>query len=103
MVDISNMSGGDFLSARDLRIGDKIKVLVTGEGKIQPAEGEFKAAVILEVKNNGKQVSLRLGVKNVKAIGDKYGRETKSWVGKELEFLVYQTNFQGKNGFQFCP
>jgi len=100
-MDISNMSGGDFLTAKEMRVGDRVKVLVTGEGKIQPAEGEFKAAVILEVKHNGKPIHLRLGVKNVRAVGDKHGQDTKNWVGKELEFMVYMTNYQNKLGFQF--
>jgi hypothetical protein len=100
-MDISNMGGGDFLTAKDMHVGDRVKVLVTGEGKIQPAEGEFKAAVVLEVKYNGKPVSLRLGVRNVNAIAVKYGMDTKNWVNKEMEFMVYMTNYQSKLGFQF--
>jgi glutamine synthetase len=95
------MDAGNFLTAKDRRVGDRLKVLVTGEGKIQPAEGEFKASVILDVKHENKPMSMRLGVKNVKAISDRHGRDTKSWVGKELEFIVYMTNYQNKLGFQF--
>ena len=103
MVDLSGMGSGDFLNAKDMRVGDRIRVLVTGEGKMQPADGEYKAALLLEVKYDNKPKTLRLGTKNVAAIIAKLGNDSKSWVGKELDFIVYQTNYQNKLGFQYIP
>jgi len=101
MVDTSSMQSGDFLTAKDMRVGDRLKVVVTDEGKMQPADENFKASLQLGVKQNGATKILRLGTKNVAAISTKLGKETKSWVGKELEFIVYQTNYQNKLGFQY--
>lgn len=100
MVDVGNMSSADFITAKDMKVGDRVKVKVTGEGKMQPADENYKAALLLEVEFNGKK-TLRLGTRNVQAISAKLGRETKGWIGQTLEFMVYTTNYQNKLGFQY--
>jgi len=99
MGDTSSI-GGDWLSAKEMKIGDKIKVLVTGEGELSPETDDFAASWTLDVKYNTAPMKMRLNTKNVTAIRNKYGKDSKDWVGKELEFMVYMTNFQNKLGFQ---
>jgi len=100
-MDIGNMACGDFLSARDMKAGDKFSVRILDEGRVQPADEEsgYRASLLLSVEYKGKK-TLRLGMRNISAVAAKFGTDTKQWIGQEITLLVYQTNFQSKLGFQ---
>jgi len=101
MVDTSGL-GGNYLSAKGMKVGDKIDVLVTGEGEVRVGDEKFKPSLMLEVKCNGEDKLMRINATNVAIIRDKLGKDTKAWINKTLSFVVVKTNFEGKMGFQFC-
>ena len=101
MVDTSGL-GGNYLSAKGMKVGDKIDVLVTDEGEVRVGDEKFKPSLMLEVKCNGEDKLMRINATNVAIIRDKLGKDTKAWINKTLSFVVVKTNFEGKMGFQFC-
>jgi hypothetical protein len=100
IVDTSSV-GGDWLSAKNMKIGDRVKVQVVSEGEINPATDDFDTNLTLDIKFENQPKKMRVNKTNVTAIRNKYGKDSKDWVGKELEFTVYRTNFESKLGFQF--
>lgn len=100
MVDTSSL-GGDWLSAKSMKIGDKVQVIVTSEGELNPKTDDFDASLTLDITSSGENMKMRVNKTNAAAVREKYGKDTKDWVGKTLEFVVVKTNFENKLGFQF--
>lgn len=90
MVDISEVYGGDSLTAANLK-GREVTVVIESTEERQFTEGNK-----LVIRFQGKEKYLVCNKTNAHAIAEIYGTESNQWVGKEITLYPTRTDFRGK-------
>jgi len=76
---------GDYLNYDGTEDGDIVTIL--GEGKVEYNETLKKEMFNIEVEHNQKQKVYSPSNKAGKALQDAFGKDTKSWVGKQFQVI----------------
>lgn len=79
---------GDFLNFDSTKDGDVCVIL--NEAKPVYNENLKKEIVDMEVEKNGKKFTYSPNLSAQKALAEKFGKETKEWIGKKFEILHVQ-------------
>lgn len=84
MVDLTEHLESQWLSGENTKHGDR--VVVINEGELVEREGKKGKYKMLEllVEYNKKQKTLTIGRASEDLIAQKYGKDTKAWLGKVL-------------------
>ena len=91
MLDIYDDFPGAFFKATEL-IGKRLTVTIAGVEKQEMSDGRVKPVLRFEEDERG----LVLNVENRATLADRFGRETKGWVGKKVTLIT--RSVQGPNG-----
>ena len=88
------VSVGAFLKkGADFKDGDLIEI--ASEGK--QVEGQFGMQDLFLVKTaDGKEGNVSFNRTSINALIDKYGGDSKSWIGKKAKVVAVMSNVQGK-------
>lgn len=85
---------------RDIQGGEIITIKDEGETRenttFKNPDGTTKLQYVFKVELNGDEKKLTLNKTSLKLIMEKYGPETKEWIGRQLKLNVAKT-IQGKN------
>lgn len=80
----------------DIQNGDKVKIIkepVTEMGEYKGVTKEQDVAIV-ETRNGEKKV--KFNPKSLNALLERYGDESKDWVGKEINVLTFKTMIGGE-------
>jgi len=86
----------EFLKARDVKVGDIVTIL--NEGEVREKDfGTGKPRVIfeIEVEHNKKKKIWTMNKKTIKKLIDKFGDDTKTWVGKKVKLNIVEVEVRG--------
>lgn len=86
MVDSTQASESDFITADIVKQSPTKKLLVLGEGKYE--ETDFGERLEIPVEIDGKKKRYRPNKDTVKNLQAKYGKDTKTWLGKVISVQV---------------
>lgn len=100
-MDVSGLSTGNFLSARDKKVGSFVTVKILNEGELQESD-TYGKSIVFEVEADGENKKMRVSISNIEAIKGDHGTDTNKWIGNEMKFVVLNYATLGQKGFQYC-
>ena len=92
-MDINNYikQSSSFLKAEDVVKNPKAVFIITGEGKEVTSEKFNTVRIHVEGEFNREVKMFDLSKTNARFIADKFGTDTKAWIGKVLTLETYKT------------
>jgi len=93
MSEIKNFLKGDYLSPEVISDGDFAEII--SEPKL--VEGNFGEQLETDIKlTTGIQKRYSINRTSAKSLSEKWGTETKNWVGKMIKFSKLKANIKGE-------
>jgi len=85
-------SGGKFLRAKDLKVGDTAKI--TSEADWE--DSDYGKQYVSKVEYNGEEVKLKYTMASCTEISGIYGADSKDWVGKTIKLEAIKVMVGGQ-------
>lgn len=85
----------NYLKGEDVKEGDIVTILDEGEKISQEFEGEERMWFEVTIQLGSLEFPWAMNKTTQKRMIEKYGRETKLWIGKKLKLIKVKQNVQG--------
>ena len=95
MVNVREFIAGDFLTADIVKSWENKTAAIVDEGQLDSESFDHEVFRIT-VEKNGQQHSYTMNRTSTKACSEKWGEDTKTWIGKVLEFEIARMNVKGQ-------